>query len=144
MQVILLLVSQFGVNGTVEINNPAIDPSSSLVKLPSDVVDSSQEVASGCSANQGNSFTVIGKGGLAANPEEAVTGVNVWQHLRDLSVINNGKKRSVQVKNDSPKKIVEATGWVVNKQGNVEFVAQSGIQNSWQKASNCKGEIENI
>ncbi|MEM1395030.1 MAG: filamentous hemagglutinin, partial [Cyanobacteria bacterium P01_H01_bin.150] len=32
--------SQFGVNGTVEINNPSVDPSSSLVELPSDVVDS--------------------------------------------------------------------------------------------------------
>ncbi len=136
--------SQFGVNGTVEINNPAIDPSSTLVKLPSDVVDSSQEVASGCSTNQGNSFTVVGKGGLAANPEEAVAEVNVWQDLRDLSILDNGKKMSVQVKNDSPKKIVEATGWVVDKQGNVEFVAQSGIQNSWQKVSNCKGELENI
>ncbi len=90
--------SQFGVNGTVEINNPAIDPSSALVKLPSDVVDSSQEVASGCSANQGNSFTVVGKGGLAANPEDVVAEVNVWSDLRDLSVFEGGKKRNVQAR----------------------------------------------
>jgi filamentous hemagglutinin family protein len=136
--------SQFGVNGTVEINNPAIDPSSSLVKLPSDVVDGSQEVASGCSVNQGNSFTVVGKGGLAANPQDVVAEVKVWRDLRDLSVINNGKKRSIQVKNDSPKPIVEATGWVVDKQGNIEFVAQSETQNNWQKASNCQGKVEGV
>ncbi len=44
----------------------------------------------------------------------------------------------------STKPIIEATGWVVDKQGNVEFVAQSETQNSWQKVSNCKGELENI
>ncbi|MGB3755278.1 MAG: S-layer family protein [Rivularia sp. (in: cyanobacteria)] len=136
--------SQFGVNGTVEINNPAIDPSSTLVKLPSDVIDSSQEVASGCSINQGNSFTVVGKGGLAANPEEAVAEVNVWRDLRDLSIFEGEKKRDVQTRENSIKPIVEATGWVVDEQGNIEFVAQSGIQNNWQKVSNCKGELENI
>ncbi len=133
--------SQFGVSGTVEINNPAIDPSSSLTQLPSDVVDSSQQIASGCSVNQGNSFTLVGKGGLAANPEDVISEVNVWRDLRDLNAINNGKKRSVQVKNDVPMKIVEATGWVVDKHGNVEFVAESENLDSWHKASNCKGEL---
>ncbi len=136
--------SQFGVNGTVEINNPAIDPSSSLVQLPSDIVDSSQQIANGCSANQGSSFTVVGKGGLAANPEDVVAEVNVWRDLRDLSVFDNSKKTNIQVKNDSPRKIVEATGWVVDRAGNIEFVAQSSNQNNWQKVSNCKGEVEGV
>jgi filamentous hemagglutinin family protein len=137
--------SQFGVNGTVEINNPAIDPSSSLAQLPTDVVDSSKEVASGCSANQGNSFTVVGKGGLAPNPADTITNVSLWNDLRDLSVINNRKKRSLQVNIDSPTKRIEATGWVVDKQGNIEFVAQSNnvnVQNNWQKVSNCKGVVD--
>ncbi|MGB3653232.1 MAG: S-layer family protein [Rivularia sp. (in: cyanobacteria)] len=136
--------SRFGVNGTVEINNPAIDPSSSLTQLPTDVVDSSQEVASGCSANQGNSFTVVGKGGLAANPADVITNISLWNDLRDLSVINNGKKGNIQVKNDSPRKIVEATGWVVDEEGNIEFVAESSNRDNWHKASNCKGEVEGV
>ena len=136
--------SQFGVNGTVEINNPVIDPSSSLTQLPSDVIDSSQKIASGCSANQGNSFTVVGKGGLAANPEDVVAEVNVWRDLRDLSIFNNGKKRSIQVNNDSPRKIVEATGWIVDSYGNIEFVAQSSNRDGWQNTSNCQGEVKNI
>ena len=138
--------SQFGVNGTVEINNPAIDPNSSLIQLPSDVIDGSQEVASGCSVNQGNSFTVVGKGGLAANPQEIVTEVNMWRDLRDLNAINSGKKRSTQVNSDSAKSIVEATGWIVDEKGNIEFVAESNDLNAgdnWQKASNCQGEIVN-
>ena len=112
-------------------------------QLPSDVVDSSQQIASGCSVNTENSFTIVGKGGLAANPQEVVAEVNLWRDLRDLSAFNNGKKRSIQVNNDSPKKIVEATGWIVDREGNIEFVAQSSNQNNWQKVSDCKGEVEN-
>jgi hypothetical protein len=73
-----------------------------------------------------------------------VADVNVWRDLRDLSVINNGKKRNIQVKNDAPRKIVEATGWVVDREGNIEFVAESETQNNWQEASNCKGEVEGV
>ena len=136
--------SQFGVNGTVEINSPGIDPSSSLAKLPTDVVDSNQQVRSECSANQGSSFTIVGKGGLAANPEDVITEISVWQDLRDLSVFNGEKKRSIQVNNNSQKPIIEATGWIVDKSGNVEFVAENSnvmSQDSWQKTTNCKGEI---
>ena len=136
--------SQFGVSGTVDINNPAIDPSSSLIQLPTDVVDSSQEVASGCSVNQGNSFTVVGKGGLATNPQEVVSQVNFWSDLRNLNANSITKIRNIQAKNDSFKPIIEATGWVVDKQGNVEFIAQSTTQNNWSKESNCKGAIQNI
>ena len=136
--------SQFGVSGTVDINNPAIDPSSSLTQLPTDVVDSSQEVASGCSVNQGNSFTVVGKGGLATNPQEVVSQVNFWSDLRNLNANSITKKRNIQAKNNSVKPIIEATGWIVDKQGNVEFIAQSTTQNNLSKESNCKGEIQNI
>ena len=75
--------SEFGVNGKVNINNPAIDPSSSLLQLPTDVVDESQEVASGCSVYQGNSFTVVGKGGLPANPADVITSLTLWNDLRN-------------------------------------------------------------
>ncbi|MEO1375725.1 MAG: hypothetical protein AAFW70_15695 [Cyanobacteria bacterium J06635_10] len=66
--------------------------------------------------------------------------------MRDLSVFNGDKKRSIQVNNDEPKPIIEATGWVVDKQGNIEFVADTSdilSQDNWQKMSNCKGEVVN-
>ncbi|MEO0839666.1 MAG: filamentous hemagglutinin N-terminal domain-containing protein [Cyanobacteria bacterium J06643_5] len=137
--------SQFGVNGTVEINNPSIDPSSSLVELPSDVVDSSQQVASGCSINQGNSFTVVGKGGVATNPSDSVAEISLWNDLRDIS-IQDSKKINIQAQDNSSKQIIEATGWIVDKQGNIEFVAESNsidIKDNWNQASNCWGEIVN-
>ncbi|BAY80825.1 filamentous hemagglutinin family outer membrane protein [Calothrix parasitica NIES-267] len=138
--------SQFGVNGTVEINNPAIDPSSSLTQLPIDVI-SSQQIANGCGVGQGNSFTVVGKGGLPKNPTDVITHLNLWNDLRDLNVNNIDKRRSIQVKSDYLKPIVEATGWVIDKQGNVEFIAQSvnvNVLDGSHKVSNCKGKGESI
>ncbi|MEM1395214.1 MAG: S-layer family protein, partial [Cyanobacteria bacterium P01_H01_bin.150] len=137
--------SQFGVNGTVEINNPSVDPSSSLVELPSDVVDSSQQMKTGCNVNQGSSFTVVGKGGIAANPSDSVAEVSLWNDLRSVSN-RNSKKRTVQLQSNSSTQIIEATGWIVDEQGNIEFVAESNsidIKDSWNQASNCRGEIVN-
>ncbi len=135
--------SEFGVDGTVEINNPAVNPNSSLTELPTKVVDSTQQMKSGCSANRGNSFTVVGKGGLPYNSESIIRRMNLWQDLRNSNAVNSDNKRSIQVNNNYSKPIIEATGWVVDKQGNIEFVAQSGNQDNWQKASNCKGEVIN-
>ncbi|MCJ8281943.1 MAG: filamentous hemagglutinin, partial [Rivularia sp. ALOHA_DT_140] len=137
--------SQFGVNGTVKINNPAIDPSSSLVELPSDVVDNSKTVASGCNTVNQNSFTVVGKGGIAANPGDTIINVSLWNDLRN-TINRNQKKRNIQTQDNSSKRIVEATGWILDKQGNIEFVAEynsTDIKDTWYQASNCQGEIVN-
>ena len=133
--------SEFGINGNVEISNPEIDPSSSLSELPSDVLDSNQQVASGCSDSIGSSFTIVGKGGLRANPIDVLVGVKFWQDLRDLSIFNAGEKRNIQVNNNNSKPIVEATGWIVDKEGNIEFVALNNHikkQDYWRKVMDCK------
>ena len=138
--------SQFGVNGTVEINNPAIDPNSSLTDLPTKVVDSTQLMKSGCSANRGNNFVIVGKGGLPYNAETVIRRMNLWHDFRISNTVNGNKKTSIQVQNDYRKPIVEATGWIVDEKGNIEFVAESSnvnAEDNWHKASNCKGEIIN-
>ncbi|WP_414624536.1 filamentous hemagglutinin N-terminal domain-containing protein [Calothrix sp. CCY 0018] len=139
--------SQFGVSGTVEINNPAINPNSSFTELPINVIDSTQTMKSGCSANRGNNFAIVGKGGLPYNAETVIRRMNLWQDLRSLNAVDTNKKTSIQVKKNSPKAIFEATGLVVDQEGNIEFVAQSNDVNAgdnWHKTSNCKGEVENI
>ncbi len=61
--------SKFGVNGTVQINNISIDPSSGLVELPVALSDSSQEISSGCSSNSGSTFVATGRGGVPQKPQ---------------------------------------------------------------------------
>ncbi|MEH2247483.1 beta strand repeat-containing protein [Nostoc sp.] len=59
--------SQFGVSGTVQINNLGVDPSAGVVQLPVNFVDASQQIATGCNA-QGSSFVATGRG-VAAQPK---------------------------------------------------------------------------
>ncbi|MEM7581518.1 MAG: filamentous hemagglutinin N-terminal domain-containing protein, partial [Cyanobacteria bacterium P01_A01_bin.80] len=82
--------SQFGVNGTVQINNFGIDPSSGLVELPVALTDESQQIASGCSNNTGNTFVATGRGGIPQNPKEQVDTNLTWSDIRDLSAYRQG------------------------------------------------------
>ncbi|NER35026.1 MAG: S-layer family protein [Oscillatoria sp. SIO1A7] len=74
--------SQFGVSGTVTINNPEIDPSSGLVELPEAIGDPTNKVIVGCGVALGSSFTITGRGGLAADPTAAIRGETIWEDTR--------------------------------------------------------------
>ncbi|GAB4302737.1 MAG: hypothetical protein Fur0025_43690 [Oscillatoriaceae cyanobacterium] len=60
-------------NGTVEINTPAVDPSSGLVTLPENFVDLASVLgADACAQGSSSSFVVTGRGGLPANPTDSL------------------------------------------------------------------------
>ncbi len=129
--------SQFGVNGTVEINNIGIDPSSGLVDLPTELTDSSQKIATGCSKQNRNSFVAIGRGGIPYNPSQSLNHNNIWSDLRNFSASRKQTDNSAKITRLSNKPaIVEATGFRRNKKGEIELVA---AQNKPFTASfNCK------
>ncbi|WNZ43682.1 S-layer family protein [Leptolyngbya boryana CZ1] len=111
--------SQLGVNGTVEINNFGVNPNSGLVVLPENIINSSQQVASGCSNNTGSSFVVTGRGGMPQNPTREVNHDRTWNDIRDLSAFH---KPAIAPTPTST--IVEATTWYRHPQtGKVELVA---------------------
>ncbi|MEH2064505.1 MAG: filamentous hemagglutinin N-terminal domain-containing protein [Nostoc sp.] len=120
--------SQFGVSGTVQINNLGVDPSTGVVQLPVNFADSSQQIATGCNA-QGSSFVVTGRGGLPPNPNESVGSdiydglrLRTWNDIRDLSEF----KRQVQPIAQTPyTPIIEATGFIRTATGEVKLIAQS-------------------
>jgi filamentous hemagglutinin family protein len=124
--------SEFGVNGRVDINNFGVDPSSGLVKLPEDVTDSSQQIASGCSANQGSSFVATGRGGIPQNPNQEVRSdaydglrLRTWSDTRDISAYRKTGEVTAQIP-ESPEVFVQATDWRRNAQGKIElFAAQA-------------------
>ncbi|MDJ0734175.1 MAG: S-layer family protein [Nostocaceae cyanobacterium] len=118
--------SEFGISGTVEINNFGIDPSSGLVELPVALADSSQQIASSCSQTAGSSFIVTGRGGMRQNPTEKVIASRPWHDIRDLSAYGQQKVDVAQVTHILPQPaIIEASGWVRNAKGEVELVAQA-------------------
>ncbi|MDX2244181.1 MAG: filamentous hemagglutinin N-terminal domain-containing protein, partial [Leptolyngbyaceae cyanobacterium bins.302] len=76
--------SQFGISGTVQINNLGIDPSTGVVELPGDFVDPSQQIATGCNA-QGSSFIATGRGGLPSDPTEHLNHDRPWHDIRNVA-----------------------------------------------------------
>jgi filamentous hemagglutinin family protein len=132
--------------GMVNINIENIDPNQGLVRLPEKFIESNNQIATGCAADEGNSFVVTGRGGLPEDPTQTLRGRTIWRDLRTL-VLNedegdyvetlhatsgSGASRDVTVEplgdrgesaSDHPSPIVEAQGWIINSQGQVELVA---------------------
>ncbi|WNZ43680.1 S-layer family protein [Leptolyngbya boryana CZ1] len=113
--------SEFGVNGTVDVNNVGVDPNSGLVELSTTLIDSNQQVAAACSGTEGSSFVITGRGGIPQNPTQEVSHNRSWNDMRDLSAFH--KSAIAQAPTSTPT-IVQATDWYRNPQtGKVELTA---------------------
>jgi filamentous hemagglutinin family protein len=123
--------SEFGVNGTVDINNFGVDPNSGLVELPVNLVDSSQQIATGCSANQDSSFVATGRGGIPQNPNQEVRSNSTWSDIRDVSKYRSQQQLQAQIP-QSTETLVQATSWRRNSQGKVQLIADRNITRSQQ------------
>ncbi|MCF4970075.1 beta strand repeat-containing protein [Nostoc sp. CMAA1605] len=118
--------SQFGVNGTVQVNNFGVNPNSGLIELPVNLTDPSQKIASGCSVNTGSSFVATGRGGVPQNPTEEVRSDRTWSDIRSISAFQTRPQIQAQTPTQ-PQIPIQATSWHRNAQGNVELVAISSI-----------------
>ncbi|OKH53575.1 hypothetical protein NIES2101_10660 [Calothrix sp. HK-06] len=125
--------SESGIQGTIVLNIPDIDPSRGLIELPSNLVDASQQIASGCTARRGqtaNRFISTGRGGLPLNPSEALRGravITNWVKLPgdENQETNPIREQGEMVTKTTLEPIVEAQGWVINSHGDVHLVAQA-------------------
>ncbi|MDZ8106170.1 MAG: S-layer family protein [Nostoc sp. DedQUE12a] len=114
--------SEFGVNGTVDINNFGVDPSSGLVELPVNLVDSSEQIATGCSNNTDSSFVATGRGGIPENPTQQVRSDRTWSDIRDISAFRKTSNVTAQ-RHTLPEVAIQATSWHRNPQGKIELIA---------------------
>jgi filamentous hemagglutinin family protein len=138
--------SQFGLNGTITINRPDVDPSRGLANLSTEVVDASNLIASGCGqavAQRQSKFVVTGRGGLPDNPSEALSSDTVWSDLRLPTTVTrtrSAEPSATQPTNSTPKQLVEAQGWIINDKGKVILTAQAVPvvpHSSWQTTTTC-------
>ena len=132
-------------NGNVEIITPDIDPSRGLIELPENLVDASNQISNACTPRDSqfeNEFLITGRGGLPMNPNEPLQETNTleaWVRLKpqsENSASRINKPSATVASNNKIKKknqIVEATGWIVDKDGNIEFVAQANQINPHTK-----------
>ncbi|MBE8965122.1 S-layer family protein [Nostocales cyanobacterium LEGE 12452] len=126
--------SEFGVNGTVEINTPDTDPAQGLTELPTDIVDVSRLIGQDfCRVvGQNSEFVVTGRGGLPTSPNETLRANAPWE---DLRLVQESEPESPQLppasrseqpkmKDNQPQTIVEAQGWITSSNGNVLLTAK--------------------
>jgi large exoprotein involved in heme utilization and adhesion len=135
--------------GTVEINVQEPDPGSGAAQLPTEVVDATDEIATGCRGVQGSSFVVTGRGGLPPTPQQALGDDPRWRDWRTPAVVSRqpnvpGHEPLPRSANPASTKSarVEATGWVLGADGKVILTASAPnvtSLNRWGQPVNCDG-----
>lgn len=135
-------------SGEVEVNTE-LDPTRALTELPINLVDASNQINTACTPGGSqfqNEFVVTGRGGLPMSPTEPLQESNTlsasWVRLRttDGGLVGDGGSGKNKVKKRN--RIVEATGWIVDKRGNIEFVARSNQvspHNRRKNRASCSG-----
>lgn len=129
-------------NGTIQINTPDTDPKKGLEELSQNPIDATGKIVASCGGGgklAGNSFTFTGRGGIASNPLEPLTGDAVvadWVSLEPTGenrAEDVNSRVAIQKLKDAQKyepvnpheQIVEAQGWVMDANGNVVLVVQA-------------------
>jgi filamentous hemagglutinin family protein len=135
--------SDFGTQGTVELNRPDIDPNSGLIELPTVPVDT--EVAQGCytPSYAQSSFVITGRGGLPPNPKDVLTPDSAQIDWVSVKPSNNNRSLppvTTKPTTSIPKRIVEATGATLNAFGQIVLTANSSTvtpHTSRQNSNQC-------
>jgi len=120
---------QLNIEGDIQPSNPNIPQI--------EVVDATNLIADPCAAaRQGSSFVVTGRGGIPASPDQPLGGENVLVDLvtvdSNSASVGAGLTSNLTPETNNlnqpalasdPNEIVEATGWIINEQGQVVLVA---------------------
>jgi filamentous hemagglutinin family protein len=127
--------SEFGVDGTIDINTLEFDPTRGLEDLPTNVIDPSGLIAQGCNAvsegaiaNRPSEFLVTGRGGLPAAPTDPLTNETTFADWVSRDRPNTpiaAQQISRQKSQTKTAPIVEAKGWKTNAAGEVVLTAQA-------------------
>ena len=127
----IIASSQFGLDGTVNINTSGIEPGQELIELPIEIVDVSKLINQNlCLAGEAGEFIITGKGGLSPSPKDTLNTDAGWEDWRTLvnhdshSQQSSPTKPLPKVNHSNPNHIIEAQSWFIAPNGNVVLSAQ--------------------
>jgi len=120
--------------GTVTFSASGVNPAQGLVELPQNVVNPAALIAANpCTKGTDSAFTVTGKGGVPASPEDTLSrAASPWTWVEEAGssatdnvpavtdVSDRGKEEFREIR---VREVVAARGWVVNAKGEVTLVA---------------------
>ena len=124
--------SEFGLDGSVAINNPDVDPTAGIVELPTVPIDAEAILAQDlCKVENediagGSSFIVTGKGGLSPTSAESLDNrdrVVNWAHQSDVRVSSG--VISVPNPQRAKRRVVQSQGIAVAPDGSIWLTAKA-------------------
>jgi len=130
--------SQFGIDGTVEISRPDTDPSEGLIAFEEKVVDPEDLIAQDfCRQSRNSSFTLVGRGGLPANPGQYLSGNQTRVSWVDPVPASAGGDRGYGIgdggwTNNNLPSPIPARGWIMGEDGKVYLVAYPTVESNEQ------------
>jgi len=142
--------SEFGVSGTVAIQNIDVAPDSGLVQLSTEFEDTSHQVSTGCAEADRSQFVASGRGGIPASPVSSLGIPRLWSDFRaiDSSPATRQQNEPTTVSfpsEDSHLSIaqnpVEAANWSVDAHGQVSLTAGEQSPLSSSTAHRCLNQI---
>ena len=132
--------SEFGLDGTIAINELDVNPVEALEELPIEIIDVTELVAQNlCQQGQGSEFIVTGKGGVAPSPVRARNG-----EINEVDLVQPASnfESDLTSRDEQPfapietNEIIEAQGWIINDRGNLELIAQKTDAHSYPQIKN--------
>ena len=117
--------SEFGVNGNVQVNTVGVNPTHSLNALPTDITDSSRQIADRCNAAKTSSFIATGRGGIPNNPTQRRGSDRPWNDFRPLAATNSAVTPVAMTNPIKP--LIEASSIQIDKTGLISLVAAKPI-----------------
>ncbi|MEO0768348.1 MAG: S-layer family protein [Cyanobacteria bacterium J06649_4] len=144
--------SEFGLEGSVEISNVALDAQAGLVSLPVYFSDTDNQVIASCATAHVNHFVASGRGGLATNPSDHIETLRPWQDIRAMAqllehrtaprpTIQHSRRATAFVplahqssEADINSTFQEATSWERDRNNEVKLLTSSFAQ---APAANC-------
>jgi len=119
--------------GTVTFSASGVNPAQGLVELPQNIVNPAALIAANpCTKGTESAFTVTGKGGVPASPDDNLSsarspwtwvegeGSSAPGNVRDVTdVSDRGKKEEREIRD---REVVAARGWLLNARGEVTLV----------------------
>ncbi|NEO86829.1 MAG: S-layer family protein [Spirulina sp. SIO3F2] len=130
--------SQFGVNGTITVNEFSLDPSSGLVELVAALSDASDQVDATCAAAGDSEFIATGRGGIPPTPDLPRGGmIRPWQDLRALDRFFDATVATPSRTTASTPTIREATGFQQLSNGQIALVSEPSIVHNRNHYANC-------
>ena len=130
--------SDLGIDGTITVNSPDVDPASGIFELPDIPIDAANIFAQDlCKFEdqkiaKGSSFILSGRGGLTPTSEQSLDNLNnvvSWANRDDIQVSQNGlvgvRQRPTNQQEVASSQIIQSQGWVIGQDGKVWLVAQA-------------------